>query len=92
MFFVLGATAAVALLHDVLPASWLPAALIIGTRTARRRDGTRGAAWVDVYAAVRNLISMRVPFHIIVGSRIPVNGKRLERYSRVYRALRPFLG
>jgi len=92
MIFVLAATAAVAVLHDVLPSSSLLAALAVGTRTARRRDGTRGAAWVDVYAAVRNLISMRVPFHIIVGSRIPVNARRLERYSRVYRALRPFLG
>lgn len=92
MFTVLFATAIVALLHDILPSSFGLAALVLGTHTTRRREGTRWAAWTDVYLAVRNLVSMRVPVHLMVGSRIPVNSKRLERYSRVYRALRPFLG
>jgi hypothetical protein len=92
MLLVLSCSAAAALLHDVLPNNLTLLALLIGTRTSRRRDGTRKAAWEDVYLAVRNLVSMRIPLRIIVGSRIPVNVRRLERYSRVYRTLRPWLG
>lgn len=92
MLLVLLVGTVIALLHDVLPLAMPVLAWVMGTKSARQQRGTRSAAWQDLYLAARNLMSMRVPFHIILGERIPVNSRRLERYSRVYRVLRPFLG
>jgi hypothetical protein len=92
MLLVLLCGAVVALLHNILPNKSLFAATFMGTRTSRRRDGTRRAAWEDLYAAIRNFVSMRTPLHVLGGRRMPVNRRRLEKYSRVYRLLRPVLG
>ena len=97
MALVTVATLLLALLYDVTPAGFserfLPVvSYLAGSRSAKRRHGTRLAAWMDVYYAARNLVSLRVPMHVLLGSKVPVNAQRLERYSRIYRVVRPILG
>jgi hypothetical protein len=92
MLLVAAVATALAVLHDVLPTSIPLVTPIVGSRAARRRDGTRRAAWGDAYHALRNLVSLRNAAHVGVSGRVPVNGARLERYSLIYRLAQPFFG
>lgn len=65
------------------------------TSTPHHRHNSRSqtpglrARWRDVYEGARNLMSARVPLHLWLGGTIPVNLPRLEKFSRVYRVVRP---
>lgn len=47
--------------------------------------------WRDVYHGIRNVVSLRVLLHVLLGSHVPVNYQRLEKSSRLYRVLQPLL-
>lgn len=48
--------------------------------------------WEDVYHSLRNLVSARTLLHVsFLGEAVPINKKRLEKSSRLYRLLAPLL-
>ena len=49
------------------------------------------SSWHDLYHSWRNVVSARVLLHVLLGSHVPVNYGRLERFSRLYRVLQPIL-
>lgn len=52
---------------------------------------TKSGKWANVYHSMRNLVSARVLLHTLLGSTMPANVPRLEKHSRLYRILKPFL-
>jgi len=59
-------------------------------RGVSRKRGNR--RWVKVYQSVRNLVSLRTMAYLsTLGDKVPINYKRLEKSSRLYRLLRPMV-
>lgn len=83
MIIVTCACLLIATLHDLLPQSLV--------KRADEALRTRRDAWIDTWHSLRNLISLRVLAHVLIGRRVPVNSSRLEKFSRLYRVFRPFL-
>eukprot|EP00658_Telonema_sp_P-2_P085671 TRINITY_DN9810_c0_g1_i5.p1 TRINITY_DN9810_c0_g1~~TRINITY_DN9810_c0_g1_i5.p1 ORF type:complete len:312 (+),score=110.53 TRINITY_DN9810_c0_g1_i5:137-937(+) len=52
---------------------------------------TYRGAWKELYLVWRNIVSLRVLMHVILGTHVEINNRRLEKHSRLYRVLRPFL-
>lgn len=61
-------------------------------RVALRDAWKSHERWRETYHSARNVLSARVMLHVLVfGQKIPINTKRLEKFSRLYRVLRPML-
>ena len=52
---------------------------------------TYRGAWKELYLVWRNIVSLRVLMHVLLGTHVEINARRLEKHSRLYRVLRPFL-
>lgn len=74
--------------HEFFPRTF---DFLIGTNSLRnRQSGGRKETAKDFWASLSNLMSPRTWLHLAIGYR-KVNSKRLGKYSRLYRMLKPFV-
>ena len=58
----------------------------------RKERRSRAERWSGLYHSFRNLVSARTMIHVSwFGRKVPINKKRLEKSSRLYRVLAPLI-
>jgi hypothetical protein len=75
--------------------TWFPnafEALLLTSRSYRRNEGGRFAALKDYFALAFQFANARVLLHLAFGRRLDSAASGLERYSRIYRVVKPLMG